>query len=119
MALQTISIVNHAAGLMDIMATAVAADVALSDWWVNTGNELIFVNNAGATSITVTDTIPGSYNPPDGLSTTPRTHTIAAGKFSFLGPYPTQIYNAGSTNFMTLTWSAVASVKLLVFIKGA
>lgn len=117
MALQAITTVNHAAGVPDIVAVMSNADVGLTDWWVNSGNEQVIVFNGGGAPITVTDTLPSSFQP-DGLTVTARTHSIGAGKYAFLGPYPTGIYNSPS-QLMTLTWSAVASVKLLVFLRGS
>lgn len=117
MALQTIYNTNHQNGLLDIVNQMTAADAGLTDTWNNTGNELVIIFNGGGGSITVTDTLPASATL-DGIAPTARTHSIAAGKYALLGPYPPAIYNS-ATGLMTLTWSAVTSVKLLVFLKAS
>ena len=118
MALQTVYNTNHQVGQLDLLTAMVAADAGLTDWWVNTGNELVVINNAGGSGITVTENL-GTNASVDGLTPTARTKSIAAGKWAILGPYPPTIYNNTANSFMTLGWSAVTSVKLLVFIKNS
>ncbi len=117
MATLTVTTENHGTGILDLVATAVAVDVAGSDKFPNTGNELVFVNNGGGVSLTVTENY-GTGGTIDGQTLPNKTKVIAAGKSALLGPYPPGLYN-DANGFMNLGWSATTSIKVLPFMKGS
>jgi hypothetical protein len=117
MAVQTVVQTSRAG--IDLAALAIAADAGLTEKWPGTGNELLYVKNGGGGSINLTlvfntATLLGI----DGLGQTSRIVAIAAGKQMIFGPFPVNLFGdvAGNIN---ITWSAVTTVTLLVFTKGA
>ena|SRR5579859_7392119 len=112
MALQTVTVLSRT-GIADLVASAVAADVGLSDSWPNTGKEMVFVNNGGGSPITVTLTL-GDGGKVDGQVPAAKTVTVNAGKSALIGPFPPSIYNVVSTGNASIAYSGVTSVKVLV-----
>lgn len=71
------------------------------DSFPNTGSQYVFWNNTSGGSITITEVIQATV---DGQPATGRTFALAAGAMVLCGPFPTQIYNDGSSN-MNFTYS--------------
>lgn len=115
MATQTVTTLNHVTGI-SLTDLGVAADAALSDRWVNTGNELLWISNGGGSPITLTLSY-GVGGTIDGKVLPVYTFSITNGKQYLMGPFPVGLYN-DSNGFMNISYSAVTSVKILVFIKG-
>jgi hypothetical protein len=117
MATLTVTTQNHGTGIMDLVATAVAVDVGGSDKYPNTGNEMVIVNNGSGGALTVTENY-GVGGTIDGQVLPNKTKIVAAGKVALLGPYPPGLYN-DANGFMTLSWSATTTIKVLPFVKGS
>lgn len=114
MALLTVQLTNRTAGLD--LSTAVAADVALADRWVNTGAEVFYIKNGGAGSINITEVLaPGATT--DGIAPASRVVAIAAGATKILGPFAPGIYNDVNSQ-MNIQYSAVTSVTVMAFKVG-
>jgi len=116
MATLTVTTINHATGVLDLVASATAADAALSDKWTGTGKEMLFVNNAGGSPCVVTETY-GVGGTVDGVALVSRTKSVASGKSAILGPYPTGLFN-DANSFMNVSYNQVATVKVLPFVIG-
>lgn len=114
MAVQTVSTLNHGAGL-NLTTLAVAADAALSDKWLGTGNEMLFIT-LGATPITLTLTY-GVGGTVDGQTLPSKTFSLLANNNYLMGPFPTGLY-LDSNGYVNIGYSAVTNVKILVFTKG-
>lgn len=112
MAVQTVQTVNRSGLQLDTVA--VAADAALSDKWIGTGSEFLYINNGGASSLTVTFPIQQTV---DGQTVTSRTMTVAAGKHALVGPFPTGVFN-DANGYVNVQWSEVSSVTIAVLILG-
>lgn len=113
MALQTVTTISRS-GILDLDSTAVAADAGLTDWWVGTGNEFLYVNNGSGGNLTVTLQYNGPAGTVDGQAVANRTVVIATGKRAIIGPFPVDKYVSQSTTFVTVGWSTVSSVKVAV-----
>ncbi len=100
-----------------VVATAgQAANASKTDVWVGTGKELLIVNNAAGSPITVTLNFgPGATI--DGQTPTSRTVSVAAGATTIIGPFPPNLYNDATGN-VSVTYSAVTSVTVLVVYVG-
>ena len=90
---------------ISLTALAAAADAA-GDNFANTGNEFLYVNNGGGSSVTVTLVAQATL---DGQSVTNKTVAVAAGIARLIGPFPKAIYNDANDR-MNITWSDVTSV---------
>lgn len=110
MATLTVSTLTRS-GVIDLVATAVAADAALTDKFLNYGKEFLYVHNAGGSPCVVTLNFgPGATV--DAVAPTNKTVTIAAGKDGMIGPFPTNFYN-DANGYMNVHYDQVASVKVL------
>jgi hypothetical protein len=99
------------------LATAAQAASSGGDNFANTGKELFYITNGGISAMTVTELL-SPLAMIDGLPPqASRVLTINAGVSLILGPYPTGPYN-DANGFMNFTYSAVSSVKILVFYNG-
>jgi hypothetical protein len=96
---------------VQIDLTMVAPTAGTGDTWVNTGAEMLVVNNASGSPINVT--IPLTPTP-DGLAVTSRVVAVAAGKIELIGDFPPGQYN-DATGVVKATCSAVATVTIGVF----
>lgn len=114
MALQTVVTLGRA-GIVDLDASAVAADAGLTDWWPNSdGANFLYVNNGSGGSLTVTLQYNGPGATVDGVALANKTVVIATLKRALIGPFVPNLYTAAGTGFTTVAWSTVTSVKLLV-----
>ena len=98
----------------DILAgNFVAADVGGTDYYRNTGNEVLLVRNSGAGGIVVTiSSVPDSFN-----RTQDEVINVAAGEISIVGTLPTSAWNQPSPNQgkVELTSGTPADTEFLVF----
>jgi hypothetical protein len=117
MATLSVTTNNHGSPTLDIAASAVAVDVGGSDKWLNTGNELIVIQNGNGSSCVVTENY-GTGGTIDGQTLPAKTATIATTKFAILGPFNPGLYN-DANGYCTLAWSVTTSVKVLVVLKGS
>ena len=85
-----------------------AATVTDGDAFVNTGKEIVVVNNGSGAPITVTLKF-GTNGKVDGQAATERTVTVAAGAVKAIGPFPTAAYNDANSR-VTVVCSAVTTV---------
>ena len=115
MAVQTIQVENHQTGL-SFTNLAVAADAGLTEKWAGSGAEMLMINNGGGSAITLTENY-GPGGTVDGQALPNRTFSVPAGATVVRGPYPPSLFN-DSTGNMNIGWSAVTSVKLMVFKMG-
>ncbi len=90
------------------LADDVAAGVD-GNKWLNTGTELLYVNNASGGSITLTFTPTATV---DGQAVTARTVAVGAGKQMLIGPFPVGVYN-DANGYATVTYSAVTTLTVL------
>ena len=74
--------------------------------WVGSENELLFVKNASASSLTVTLKVNVSV---DGTAVADKTVTVAAGATKVIGPFPRYIYHQ-SDDTVHVDFSATASI---------
>lgn len=116
MALQTINPTGRS--MLDLSAAAVAADAGLSDWWIGNGQEMVYVENGGGSPINLTLTWGTGGGLIDGQAAAARVLALAAGKRVILGPFPLALFQNTTNSRITLTWSAITSVKLYVFTLG-
>jgi hypothetical protein len=66
-----------------------AANTTDGNYFINSGNEILFVENAGETSVTVTiDYVADRYGR-DGTKTV----SVAAGVTKMIGPFAKELYN--------------------------
>jgi hypothetical protein len=88
---------------------ALTAAAGGGDTFANGGAQVLIVDNADATSKTVTLNFP-SGTTVDGQSVTPRTVTVAAGARKYIGPFPPTTYNDSTSGLVSVSYSAVTSV---------
>lgn len=95
----------------------VAATVTTGDQWVNTGNEMLLVNNASGAPINVT--IPTPILADGNLTVADKVIAVGAGKIGFLGPFPRATYSDAADSFKAkAVCSSVTSVTLAVVKRG-
>src|SRR6185312_4706590 len=99
MAVQTINTVDRTGSILPVTLGVNCASGG--DSFPNTGSQYVCWNNTSGGAITITHVIQATV---DGQPVTGRTFSIAAGAMVLSGPYPTQIYNDGSSN-MNFTYS--------------
>ena len=87
------------------------------DKWPNSGQELFWISNGGASPITLTQVF-GFMATVDGIAPANRQVTIPAGVAMCFGPFPPQTWNDSQAN-MNVTYSAVTSVTVLVQALGS
>jgi len=122
MATLTVSPLNHGTGLLDLAGSAVAADAALADKWLNpNGTTFLYVDNAGASPCVVTMAWgappAGSYD--GNIAAAARTFSVGTGKRALLGPFgPTSLFN-DTNGFANVSYSQVSSVKILAIQLGS
>lgn len=92
------------------IAMSFVAAAGGGDEYDNTGAEVLFVQNADASSKTVTC---ATQQTVDGLAVDDRDVVVAAGAIQAIGPLPTSAYNDGS-NRVQVTYSDVTSVTVCV-----
>lgn len=97
----------------NLTSLAVAANSGGDDW-VNTGNELLYIETNG-TAITLTLTLAATI---DGQSATSKTVSIGANEEWIVGPFPIANYNNTTTGKAAISYSAVTNVKILIFKVG-
>jgi hypothetical protein len=112
-ALQTVHLTSRAG--IDLDATAIAADTGLTETWPGTGSEFLYVNNGGASALTVTLTISATV---DGQPVSSKTVSVPAGARWIIGPFPVASYNDSARN-THVSWSTATSVKVAVFRLGS
>ena len=74
------------------LTPSLAAAAAGGDEFANDGRTFFYASNGGAASRTVTIDVAKTV---DGQAVTDRSVTVAAGAGTFIGPFPTSIYNDG------------------------
>ncbi|MFH8805480.1 hypothetical protein ACH4F6_39065 [Streptomyces sp. NPDC017936] len=104
--------VTVAAGVVDVAAQATAAASGGDTAPVGPGR-FLYVNNGGASSVTVTLATPGSVS---GLALPDPTYTVAAGKHAII---PLANIFRGATGRASITYSAVTSVTVRPFELGS
>jgi hypothetical protein len=114
MAVQTVQTLNHATGL-NLTSLAVAADAALSDKWLGTGVEMLFVQ-VGTTGITIT-LVYGTGGTIDGQVLPNKTFVLTASNNYLMGPFPPGLFN-DSGGFVNVSYTAVTNIKILPFKLG-
>lgn len=99
-----------------LLSSALPQAPAASNTWANTGNEIVFVRNASAGSITVTFVSNKTVKDGSGTSLTveDRAVTVAAGETKACGPFPPNIYN-DSFGDLTVTFSAFVTVTVGIY----
>lgn len=95
---------------MDAIATAAAGG---GDTVLHTGKEVIFINNGGGSSITVTLTSRAD-NFGQTLTAHDITRSVAAGKWGVIGPTEAAKFKDPATGLVNVGYSGVTSVKILV-----
>ena len=114
MAQQTIQTVNRPG--VDLASVAVAA-AGGGDTWLNTGGELVYLNNGSGAPITVT--MPYASNVRfDGSTPTAKTFAVPAGHAALLGPFAPGFFNDPTSGLASLTYSGVTSLTICVFRPG-
>lgn len=94
-----------------------APTVTTGDKFINTGNEMIMVNNASGAPINVTVPTPGTV---DGLAIADKVVAVGAGKIGLLGPFARSTYSdPADSQKLTFICSAVATVTVAVIKRGA
>lgn len=113
MAQQTVHQVNHPG--YDMTANAVAADGVNGDKWLNSGGQLVAINNGSGSAITVTLNYTTQF---DGATPANKTLTIPAGHTAIVGPFSQAYYN-DANGYASISYSSAASVTILVFQQGS
>jgi hypothetical protein len=98
----------------DLVSQMLAADVGLTDKFINdpNGQTLFIVNNTGASTCTITLLMNGVKI--DGILPANPTVALAAGKQGIIGPFPVQWYT-DANGFANVSYSQVAGVKVLPY----
>lgn len=98
---------------LSLTATVVAASAG-GDSWANNGSELLFVQNAGGSSVTLT------FAPTalaDGQAFPTRTVEVTAGSRVLVGPFPQALFNDGNQR-AGVSYSGVTGVSVCVVRPG-
>lgn len=96
--------------------TFATVDDANGNDWINTGNELVLIDNtANANPATATFTTPGTR---DGLAITDLAVVVPAGEFHCVGPFPKEHYNPAD-NQVDIAWSGTTISSCTVAIVSA
>lgn len=82
----------------------------------NTGNQFLWVGNAGASDCVVTIHF-GATGTLDGQAPTDRTYPVTAAHNALLGPFPPQWYN-DANGAVKFTFDQVTSVKVCACVLG-
>jgi hypothetical protein len=99
--------VSRAANGVNETDTLAAVDAGNGNSFVNTGRELLIIDNGDASSKTATIVSTATV---DGLAVADLPVVVAAGKRAVVGPFPPSVYGSP----VTVTWSAGTSVKAMV-----
>lgn len=110
MAVLTVATAVRSSNGVDLAGVAAAGG---GDTFVNNGQEVLVIRNAGGSPITLTVATPALI---DGLAVSDLTASIGAGATRMVGPFPPAWYNdtglAGGS--VALTYSGVTSVTVAV-----
>ena len=95
--------------LAGVLKVFTAAEIG-GDQFLNTGNEIIEVNNGSGVSVTVTFAPAGL---PGGLSLATFGVTLTPSSTRIIGKFNSSLFST-ATGFVTMTYSAVTSVNVVV-----
>ena len=113
MATLTVQETDRVTGL-NITDNDVAADAG-GDEFANTGLEMLYISNGDASAMTLTLVMPSSC---DGVDPVDPTITVPAGEDMLVGPFPPDAFNDPSPGRMSITYSSVTSLLVMVFKRG-
>ena len=101
---------------LDLNANAVAATGG-GDSWLNTGSQMLYINNGSGSICTVT-LVFGVGGVVDGLTPTARTVGVPIGHAAIIGPFPPTAYN-DANGLANVHYSGVSSVTVAAFQPGS
>jgi hypothetical protein len=116
MSVVALTVTTVSRSYQDMGAVSVAANAG-GNSFTNTGTEYVYISNASVGSITCSFAITAAV---DGITPAAKTVIVPAGKWTLVGPWPTNYYNDTSTpQVVNITYSGVTTLTVGAFKPGS